>query len=1491
MKRNLLIVLCLLLASAAMSQTTYYWVGGTTATNISGAAPWNTKLDGTGASRSAVAATDVLVVDGTNIGGATATTGVASIVVNAATTAQMKIINGAAVVLLRASSGGMITFANNTSGEDGLLIDASSSVEQATPGGTYLGYVYLDFPAGVTGKIAGKLKMSNGTAHRTTCRTVGGLVVTNGGSIQYNTSAYPFGNTTTGTPGTSNSVNGAVVIQSGGSLIAESATSPFGGSSTSSIVDCRAGSHFYVRTTFTTGSVTALKTFGNLYIQNNASFTMDAASFNKIENLTIDAGSVFNVGTTTGNGGSQISVTGNLLVNGVLNGTPETTGNNSLGTLIMGGSSPQTISGSGSVTLGGLTVGNSSQVTLQKDITVNGPANVFGKLNLNTWRLNGTGSFTSRVAFAPTTTTAVATLTAGSFQILVPTSPSLSSLPGLTISGAGIPEHTNIISYSSGNGQINLSQAVTASASNVTISFSSDTATLQTASINGFGANGAINLSGTQSFNAGTNYIIDAATANPVGITTGSNASAISIGSLLLNADAVTNNNLRLSGGLYLNQGRLRIRSTDTVRVAGIALTNNLGTVGRVITEADLVSGAKGVLRYDGVSSATLIPLGTATSYLPVIITPANGASGDYCVSVAEGIAGNATVNGSSLPAASLNNTVKATWYMNRLNGVGANAANLSLGWPAALEGSVFSTAATSGIVLHDGTEWPATVTGNGVIANKSVTADFTGLSGAQAFSIWLKKQDQTLSFTALPAVTYGDNPVTPVVSSSNTGNDLTYSSNNTAVATISNGKINIVGAGNATITAFQAGNSLYNEATPVTRELVVAKAPLTVTAEDKTREKGQPDPVFTAIYDGFVHNETAAVFTTPVSFTTDAVLNSPAGVYNIIPAGIGAANYTLTYANGKLTVTAPNLLNQTISFPAITPVTYGVADLASVATSDNSTIAITYSSNNTAVATIVDGKIHVVGIGEAVITASQAGNDTYNPAVDKAQTLTVQAAPLVIKADNKTRNQGAANPTFTFTYTGFVNGETSAVLSTLPKATTSASTASAPGTYDIVVSDATAANYLVSFQKGTLTVNAFLQQIITFPVIPAKTYGAADFSAGAASNNSTIPVTYTSSNTGVATVTNGVIHIVSAGTTTITASQAGSTNYGEAANVAQLLTINKAALNIKADDQSKYTGQVNPALTTTVTGYVNNETSQVFTTQPVVTTTAVTASPAGTYDINVSGAVAANYTITYQKGTLTVRPLVTQTISFGALAGKTYGDADFNPGVSSSNTTIPVTLTSSNTAVATIVANMIHIVGAGTTVITAAQAGDQMYVAATSVAQTLNVAKAVVTITADAKTKTEGQANPALTANYSGLVNGESPTVFTTAPALATTVGATTVAGNYAITVDGAAAANYTFVYVPGLLTVYSRDGVETAALEVLGNKMNLQARVYVTVPVIGAVQLFDSYGNLYYSKKVYLPKGFTNVVIPAGAVKPGVYILTVTGNNLKLSKRIGLM
>ena len=95
--------------------------------------------------------------------------------------------------------------------------------------------------------------------------------------------------------------------------------------------------------------------------------------------------------------------------------------------------------------------------------------------------------------------------------------------------------------------------------------------------------------------------------------------------------------------------------------------------------------------------------------------------------------------------------------------------------------------------------------------------------------------------------------------------------------------------------------------------------------------------------------------------------------------------------------------------------------------------------------------------------------------------TLTITKAPLTITAKSYVKKQGEANPTFEAEYSGFKNGETASVLTKKPTFSTSATTNSPVGTYDITVSGAEAQNYIISYVKGTLTVTK--QEDVTFAI------------------------------------------------------------------------------------------------------------------------------------------------------------------------------------------------------------------------------------------------------------------------------------------------------------------------------------------------------------------------------------------------------------------------
>ena len=436
-------------------------------------------------------------------------------------------------------------------------------------------------------------------------------------------------------------------------------------------------------------------------------------------------------------------------------------------------------------------------------------------------------------------------------------------------------------------------------------------------------------------------------------------------------------------------------------------------------------------------------------------------------------------------------------------------------------------------------------VVASGATGNVTVTTP-GGIAIASGFT-YNPKLTQSLTASPLPTKTFGDVDFDPGVTSS-AGLPVTYASSNTLVATIVNDKIHIVGAGTAIITASQAGNATYSEATPVNLNLLVNKANQTITFPALSAKQ---------INDADFDPGASASSGLTVSYTSSdlSVATIVAGKIHIVGAGI--ATITATQAgNTNIAAATPvavqlvvNKLPQTISFIPLGAKEISIADFDPGA-SASSGLALSYASSNLSVATIVAGKIRILGAGTATITATQSGNAIYAPAVAVAVQLVVNKA----------------------------------------------------------------------------------NQIITFPAIPLKNYNDADFDPNATASSG-LAVNYSSSNTAVATIVNGKVHIVASGTADIKASQAGNTNYNAAAEVLQTLEVvytlpaNNFSLKVtdetcKTSNNGSITLVAAQNLNYTATLSVNNQTI----TYPFNTALTIDNLQAGSYTLCITVAGQPNY-------------------------------------------------------------------------------------------------------------------------------------------------------------------------------------------------------------------------------------------------------------------------
>ena len=294
------------------------------------------------------------------------------------------------------------------------------------------------------------------------------------------------------------------------------------------------------------------------------------------------------------------------------------------------------------------------------------------------------------------------------------------------------------------------------------------------------------------------------------------------------------------------------------------------------------------------------------------------------------------------------------------------------------------TTGVISGLPTTAGTPSVSVTATNAGGTSTAATLSFTIASASG--------QSQSITFGALAGKTYGD-ATFDLTATASSSLAVSYASSNTAVATVSGSTVTIVGAGSTNITASQSGNGTYNPATSVVQSLTVAALPLTVSGGAVTTKtyNGTNAATITGSLVGVINSDDVSL----VGTGTFADVNVGSGIAVTSTSTLGgtkAANYTLTQPTG-LTGTI-TIASQTITFGALGSKT--ISDIKFKLTgSSTSSLPLSYSSSNLAVATIVNDSVFIAGIGTTTITAKQAGNGNYTAAVDVPQVLTVTGAPI----------------------------------------------------------------------------------------------------------------------------------------------------------------------------------------------------------------------------------------------------------------------------------------------------------------------------------------------------------------------------------------------------------------------------------------------------------------------------------------------------------------
>ncbi len=407
----------------------------------------------------------------------------------------------------------------------------------------------------------------------------------------------------------------------------------------------------------------------------------------------------------------------------------------------------------------------------------------------------------------------------------------------------------------------------------------------------------------------------------------------------------------------------------------------------------------------------------------------------------------------------------------------------------------------------------------------------------------------------------------------------------------------------------------------------------LTVTVNNASRQYGQPNPTFTGSVTGAVNGDT---FT--ITYSTTATQFSPVGTYPITAtvSGPAAANYVITVVPGTLTIVPAGtgggngllvtVNNATRPYGQPNPTFTGT--VTGLLNGDN--VTVTYSTTATLSSPA----------GTYPITATVSGPDAANyviTVVPGTLTITRATTSLVVTVNNASRPYGAANPAFTSTVSGALNGDTFTVTYS-----TTATPASPVGNYPITatVTGPNIGSYSVSVVPGTLSITPATVPLTVTVNNATRPYGTPNptftGTVGGLLNGDNVTVAYSTAATQFSPVGSYPI--------TATVSGPAAANYTVTVNPGTLtVTPSTVPVVVTVNNTARVFGAPNPTFTSTIAGALNGDTFIL-----AYATPATALSPVGNYPITatVSGPAAANYAnVSIVPGTLAITPAATATV------------------------------------------------------------------------------------------------------------------------------------------------------------------------------------------------------------------------------------------------------
>ena len=647
----------------------------------------------------------------------------------------------------------------------------------------------------------------------------------------------------------------------------------------------------------------------------------------------------------------------------------------------------------------------------------------------------------------------------------------------------------------------------------------------------------------------------------------------------------------------------------------------------------------------------------------------------------------------------------------------------------------------------------------------------------------------RTLTITAAATGKIYDGTTTATVTLSDdrvSGDNLTESYMSATFADKNVGTSKLVTVTGITISGPAAGNYTYSANASTTASITPLTLTVSATAADKVYDGTTTASV--TLSDNRISGDVFAAGDTSATFADVNAGNSKAvSVIGISISGNDAGNYTLaaTTATASASITPRPI---TVTANAESEV-YGQSDPA-----------LTY---QITAGSLVNGDVfsgafnRATGdnVGTYAITQGTLALSSNYAIAYAAANLTITPAPLMASATAATKVYGAADPSFSVGYSGFVLGQDASVLGGALAFTTAATASSDVGVYPVTPSGLSSNNYAITYAAANLTITP--APLMVSATAETKVYGAADPSFSVDYSGFVLGQDPSVLGGGLA-FTTAATASSNVGAYSVTPGGFTSSNYAIAYAAANL-TITPAPLTVSATAETKVYGQDNPLFSVDYSGFVLGQDPSVLGGGLAFTTAATASSDVGGYPVTPGGFTSNNYAIAYAAANLTITP-APLTVSATAET-KVYGQD--NPLFSVDYSGF-------------VLGQDPSVLGGGLAFTTAATASSDVggypvtpggftsnnYAIAYAAAN-LTITPAPLTVSATAETKVYGQDNPSFSVDYSGFVLGQNSSVLGGGLAFTTAATASSDVGGYPVTPGGFTSNNYAIAYAAANLTI----------------------------------------------------------------------------------------